>query len=329
MKMRTATRAKRSTSGTQVPFGAIGLGALAVGAVAFGALVIRALAVKRGKIGRRDIEDGGVRMKRDVREGMLKRELPYLSFGHGPPLIVFPGLGMTNANPAGFQRWGEVRLLAPLARAFTVYRVGRRVGMEPGTTMTDLANDYAKALEDEFGGQLDVLGISTGGSLALQLAADRPGLVRKLVVAGAAYRLSEHGREFQRTMAELAAAGDRRRISQAQAPDVADSRLGRRIAGGLLWLAGPLFIKRDWDPSDMIATIMAEDAFDIGERLGEISAPTLVIGGGRDRFYPPELFKETAERIPNARLVLYKNRAHGGTFADRRFARDVNAFFTE
>ncbi len=265
----------------------------------------------------------------DVQEGILKGGLPCISFGDGPPLAVFPGLGMTNANPTGLQRWGELRLLAPLSRAFTVYRVSRKVGLEPGTTMTDLAYDYAKALEDEFGGQLDVLGISTGGSLALQLAADRPGLVRKLVVAGAAYRLSEHGQEFQRTMAELAAAGDRRRISQAQAPDIADSRLGRGIAGGLLWLAGPLFIKRDWDPSDMIATIMAEDAFDIGGRLGEISAPTLVVGGGRDRFYPRELFRETANGIPDARLVLYQDRAHGGTFANRCFGRDVVAFLRD
>lgn len=139
-----------------------------------------------------------------------------------------------------------------------------------------------------------VLGISTGGSIALQLAADRPALVRRLVVAGAACRLSEHGRAFQRRVAELSAAGDRRGISRMQAPDVADSRLGRRVAGGLLWLAGPLFIRRDWDPSDMIATIEAEDAFDLRERLGEISAPTLVVGGGHDRFYPPELFRETA-----------------------------------
>src|SRR3712207_2271248 len=164
-----------------------------------------------------------------VRDGMLKGGLPCLSFGEGPPLVVFPGLGMTNANPTGFQRWGEVRLLAPLARSFTVYRVGRRVGLKRGTTMVDLANDYAGALEEEFGGPVDVLGISTGGSLALQLAADRPGLVRKLVVAGAAYRLSEHGREFQRRVAQLAAAGDRRAMSQMQAPDVADSRLGRWI----------------------------------------------------------------------------------------------------
>ena len=168
----------------------------------------------------------------DVQEGMLKGGLPCLSFGDGPPLVVFPGLGMSNANPAGIQRWGEVRLLAPLARAFTVYRVGRRAGLEPGTTMADLANDYAGALEEEFCGPVDVLGISTGGSVALQLAIDNPQLVRRLVVAGAAYRLSEHGREFQRRIAQLSATGDRRRISQSMAPDVADSRLGRRIAGG-------------------------------------------------------------------------------------------------
>ena len=257
---------------------------------------------------------------------MLKGGLPCLSFGGGPPLVVFPGLGMTNENPHGFRRWGEMRLLAPLARAFTVHRVSRRIGLEPGTTMRDLANDHAEALEDGFGGPLDVLGISTGGSIALQLALDRPRLVGRLVVAGAAYRLSEHGREFQRRVAELAAAGDRRELSRMQAPDVASSRLGLGIAGGLLWMAGPLFIERGWDPSDMIATIEAEDAFDVGDRLREVLAPTLVIGGGRDRFYPRELLEETASRIPNARLVIYENRAHGGTFADRRFGRDVVAF---
>jgi pimeloyl-ACP methyl ester carboxylesterase len=76
----------------------------------------------------------------------------------------------------------------------------------------------------------------------------------------------------------------------------------------------------------MVITIMAEDAFDLGGRLGEIATPTLVIGGSRDRFYPPELFRETANGIPNARLILYENRAHGGTFADWRFGRDVVAF---
>jgi len=75
----------------------------------------------------------------------------------------------------------------------------------------------------------------------------------------------------------------------------------------------------------MIATIEAEGAFDVGGRLGKIVAPTLVVGGGRDHFYPPELYRETAEGIPNARLILYEDRAHGDAFVDRRFGRDVVA----
>ena len=110
---------------------------------------------------------------RDVREGLLKDGLPYMTFGDDPLLAVFPGLRMTNANPTGIQRWGELRLLSPLVRAVTVYRVGRRLVLETGTTMTNLANDYAGTLDEVFGGADDVLSISTGGSVILQLAADR------------------------------------------------------------------------------------------------------------------------------------------------------------
>jgi pimeloyl-ACP methyl ester carboxylesterase len=266
-------------------------------------------------------------MVRGVQQGQLNG-LPHLTFGDGPPLVVFPGLGMTNAAPTGIQRWGELQLLAPLGRARTVHWIGRRAGLARGATMAGLARDYAGALAGAFGTPVDLLGISTGGSLALQLAADRPDLVRRLVVAGAACRLSAFGREFQRETARLAAARDRRGLARMQAPDVADSRLGRRVAGWLLGLTGPLFIRRDWDPADMVATIEAEDAFDLGERLREVAVPTLIIGGGRDRFYPAALFRETAQGLPDARLILYEQRAHGGTFADRRFGRDVLAFLT-
>jgi pimeloyl-ACP methyl ester carboxylesterase len=169
---------------------------------------------------------------REVREGHTEGGLPFLSFGEGPPLVVFPGLGMTNANPSGIQRWVEMRLLAPPARAFTVRRLSRRVGVASGTTMEDLANDYAGVLDEEFGEPVDVLGMSTGSSIALQLAAARPELVSRLVVVGSACRLSEHGRRFQRRAAELSASGNRRRLSMMQAPDITQSRLGQRIGWG-------------------------------------------------------------------------------------------------
>lgn len=75
---------------------------------------------------------------------------------------------------------------------------------------------------------------------------------------------------------------------------------------------------------DLLAVIEAEDGFDVGDRLGRITAPTLVVGGAKDRFYGAELFRETAERIPDGRLILYPDRGH--MVLGRRFTSDVLAF---
>jgi pimeloyl-ACP methyl ester carboxylesterase len=105
------------------------------------------------------------------------------------------------------------------------------------------------------------------------------------------------------------------------------SPLAQRLVGAMYWLAPPLAgMGRDWDPTDMIATIEAEVTFDTGDRLGEISAPTLLICWERDRAFSPELFSQTAERILDARLIVYEGRGHGGSLTDRRFARDIVSF---
>jgi pimeloyl-ACP methyl ester carboxylesterase len=264
----------------------------------------------------------------EVREGTMKGGLPYISVGEGAPLVVFVAGGPTNANPTGWQRRYEVRWLAPLARGgFTVYRVNRKIGLKRGLTMADLADDYALALEDEFANPVDVLGVSTGGMIAQQFAVDHPDLVRRLVLGGAAYRLGPLGREAERRSAQFASRNQYRRSLAAMAPVFVASPLAQKLLGAMYWLTAPLAgMGRSWDPTDMIATIEAEVAFDIGERLGEISAPTLVICGERDRAFSPELFRQTAERIPHAHLIVYEGRGHGGSLRDRRFARDVVSF---
>lgn len=118
-----------------------------------------------------------------------------------------------------------------------------------------------------------------------------------------------------------------RRSLAAAAPSLAGSRIGQRLLGTALWVMAPYVgMGHGWNPSDMIATIRAEDAFDIADRLGEIEAPTLLIAGDRDRNFGMELFERTAALIPDSRLIIYEGRGHGGTFTDRWFARDVVAF---
>jgi pimeloyl-ACP methyl ester carboxylesterase len=60
----------------------------------------------------------------------------------------------------------------------------------------------------------------------------------------------------------------------------------------------------------MLGDFRACDAFDVRERLGDISVPTLVIGGKDDRLTPPKFSEYLREHIPNARLLLVEEAGH-------------------
>ena len=51
-------------------------------------------------------------------------------------------------------------------------------------------------------------------------------------------------------------------------------------------------------------------AHDAAERLGAITAPTLLITGDEDRVIPGESSELLRERIPNARLVVIPGAGH-------------------
>ncbi len=135
----------------------------------------------------------------DVREGTFSGGLPYLAVGSGEPLVYLCGFTLDHRNPKpGLQRTLTLRTLTPLARAgFQVYFTNRWPGMAADTTFADVAERHAEAIRHHFGGPVDVLGASTGGSLALQLIADRPDVVRKAVIASAAYALGPVAKEQQ------------------------------------------------------------------------------------------------------------------------------------
>jgi pimeloyl-ACP methyl ester carboxylesterase len=248
--------------------------------------------------------------------------LPYFSVGAGPPLIVLL-FTPDAANPKGLARWSTMRLVRPFAEQFTVYVVNRPPGLPPTMTMADLAAVYAEAIEATFEGATDVVAISTGGSIALQLAADHPGLVDRLVLGGTACTLGPIGRRAQHAYIERALQG--KRPSPALAELATESAVVRRLLTGLLWLADT----GHRDHTDAITVLNAEDGFDIRGRLHDIRAATLLIQGEKDLVYPLELARQTVEGISDAQLIVYQGRGHSGTFTDRRFATDALAFLTD
>lgn len=261
----------------------------------------------------------------DVTEGTWPHGMPYLALGSGRPLVFLRWFTPDHANPTGWLRQSEIKILAPLAAHFRIYAVNRAPGMAQGTTMADIAAQHAAALDAEFGAPVDILGVSSGGSLGLQLAADHPEAVRGLVIASSGYTLENATRQAQLRYGEAAYAG--KRALHHMAGVGFKSPVAQRLAAAGMWLADPF--ARPKNPADTLAFIRAEDAFDLTGRLGEISAPTLVLGGDRDGAYSTDTFRRTADGIPNSRLIIYPDTTHIGVMKHPRFVPDIVAFLAD
>ena len=206
----------------------------------------------------------------------------------------------------------------------SIHVVDRPRSLRRGLSMAELADTHATAIAGHFGAAVDIMGISTGGAVALQIAVDRPATVRRLVVVAAASWLGDFGRDALRRYGVRVAAG--RSGALILASILAPPWL-RWPAAAALWIGERL--ERHTKADVMLATIDAECDFDVTARLGRIEAPTLVIGGARDRAFSPALFQATAAGIPNARLILYPRAGHLGTMWNPRFGTDVSAFLAE
>lgn len=258
-----------------------------------------------------------------MHEGFFEGGMSYIAGGDGPPLVYMRSLPV---NERLYKY--ELNILPLLARNFTVYAVDRKPGIQYGATMRGLASGYGRAIESEFGEAVNLMGISTSGSIAQQFAIDFPHLVRKLVLGATAYWLGSEGKKLQLKYVNLIAQGRFRDAARVFFPAVfVESSFSQWLLGWMLWLVEPVFF-RPTNPDDLINTILAEDKFNAEEDLHKITAPTILIGGERDFFYPEELLRRTVDLIPNSRLIIYLGRKHSEVETDAHFVPDVISFLT-
>jgi 3-oxoadipate enol-lactonase len=176
-------------------------------------------------------------------------------------------------------------------------------------TMWDMAEDLVAVLDDADVEDAVLVGLSVGGFAAIRAAVRHQPRVRALVLAdtGAA-PAARLGR------AKVAALG---RLSLTPARpltmDVVVQQLfgptARRHQPELIALWRRRFL--DQDPASMlvaIQAIMARD--DVTSRLGQITAPTLVIVGEEDRDPGVMASVSLAARIPGARLTVLPDTGH-------------------
>ncbi|OQA22182.1 MAG: putative non-heme bromoperoxidase BpoC [Chloroflexi bacterium ADurb.Bin360] len=231
-----------------------------------------------------------------------------------------------------FENRPQFGLVSPygfLKDAYNVFAVLRKPGLPVGYSMKDMADDYAGTIREEFGGPVNIIGVSTGGSIAQHFAADHPELVRRLVLHSSAHTLSEAGKQMQIKVAQMAKQGRWYAASAAMMGFILPrTGLMKVLTGPLNAIISTLMaLSAPKDPNDLVVTVEAEDKHAFRERLPEITAPTLVIAGAEDPFYTPDLFRETAEGISHARLILYEGMGHAAS--GKRLQQAVLSFLKE
>lgn len=180
---------------------------------------------------------------------------------------------------------------------------GRRSQEAAFTSHEENAGDVLAQMDRAGLAKAVVVGHSMGGGVALTMALRAPerlvGLV--LVVTGARLKMNPEFLEKARQQAE-----------NPQAPKQPPVPLERTVAASvrpevLDWLR-PRAMSA---PSKTIyADFQANNGFDVMDRLGRISTPTLVVAADEDRMAPLKFSQFMADAIPGARIVVLSSCGH-------------------
>jgi pimeloyl-ACP methyl ester carboxylesterase len=181
----------------------------------------------------------------------------------------------------------------------------------------------------------DVLGFSLGGMVALQLAQDRPSLIRRMILVGTSPRGGEDIMHMEKPslagiMRDSTLKGYARLVKLFFTPTAVGTAAGQAFVSRLARRQEAL----EPAPGPEVATnqIAAFREWEVpaGERFADLRSiyqPALVVTGVRDQLIPASNSFRLVENLPNAALHVYPDAGHGSLFQyHASFVRHVTTF---
>jgi pimeloyl-ACP methyl ester carboxylesterase len=258
----------------------------------------------------------------------------YRDTGGGPvPLVLlqhFRG-NLDNWDPA---------LIGALARARRVVTfdnagVGGSTGTTPDT-IEQMAHDAIAFLEAMGFGRADILGFSIGSFVAQEMALIRPAVVRKVILASSAPQGAADMHGWAPDVIEAVGATE---VIPDRVLDVFYTRSPSSRQAGVQAFQRMLARTQDRDQATTWQTRQAQyDAVcawgipnhALLRRLSTIDVPVFVANGDSDPMILPHYSYLLAGLIPQARVKIYPDSAHGFLFQHHaEFAAEVEAFLSD
>jgi pimeloyl-ACP methyl ester carboxylesterase len=212
---------------------------------------------------------------------------------------------------------------------------GRSDWTREGYHVYDFATDVRAVLRELGVERCSVVGHSLGSRVGIVLAGDEPDLVDTLVLSDAGPEFSETAMEFARRV--VRSAGDDVRgfddedaalaYYQAMHPEWSPEFWHLHVRHQLRrnW-AGKLVFRADPDHIWLLENAGPEDDPYVWERLGHVTAPTLILWGQRSPFLTDDIVGRMLDALPDGRLVRTDSGHYIPREAPAEFSRVVREF---
>jgi pimeloyl-ACP methyl ester carboxylesterase len=190
-------------------------------------------------------------------------------------------------------------------------------GITPDT-VEDMAEDAIAFIESLSFSKVNLLGFSLGGFIAQQIAFKKPGLINKIILAGTGPRGSEGLDKMPET---VGIAGQKEPIERMLYMFFNESENSKKA--GIEFLNRTMKRTIERDPEVTLDTVMAQLNAIVGwgaiknpeyPDQQNIIHPVLIVNGNNDRIVPTNNSYTLYKNLPNARLSLYPDSAHGALF---------------
>ncbi len=234
-------------------------------------------------------------------------DIYYEIHGGGEPLVLIEGLG--------YAAWMWFKQVPQLSKHFQVIifdnrGVGHTDKPDVEYSIKMFAGDTAGLLKALGIPRAHILGVSMGGFVAQEFALAYPEMIKKLILCSTSFGGPHMVPIPQRTLQMMAQGGQTPRDT---------FRIGLSVAVGADYLqkkADEIEMIIGWRLANIqpryayMRQFYAGAGFDAEERVGGITAPTLVMAGEEDQVVPAENARLLAEKIQGARLELFSGAGH-------------------
>jgi pimeloyl-ACP methyl ester carboxylesterase len=261
-------------------------------------------------------------------------EYAYRDLGEGEvPLVLlqhFRG-NLDNWDPALIDALAASRRVVTFDNA----GVGASTGSTPNT-IEAMAHDAIAFLEAMEFQRVDLLGFSIGSFVAQEIALMRPDLLRRVVLASSAPQGAAgiHGWAPE----VIGAVGQPETSPQGYlevffAPTATSRQAGQQAAGRIFGRTSDRDEPTTWQTRqaqyDAVCTWGIPN-HSLLQRIAAIALPVFVANGDSDPMILPRYSHLLAGLLPDARVKIYPDAAHGFLFQHHEeFAADVHAFLEE